>query len=122
MEKFPIDGHAIEVSPLKRVLLRTIPELGAGACIRSSTFSIHGRATAASITPWNGNRAGARRATLRSSELGVSELAIGAPSRPLNHLFTNSLITIVRENNIGGLLADHVNRADDKVAGYAGEH
>lgn len=29
MEKVPSNGHAIEVSPLKRVLLRTIPELAA---------------------------------------------------------------------------------------------
>jgi hypothetical protein len=29
MEKAPSNGHAIEVSPLKRVLLRTIPELAA---------------------------------------------------------------------------------------------
>jgi hypothetical protein len=29
MEKTPSNGHTIEVSPLKRVLLRTIPELAA---------------------------------------------------------------------------------------------
>ena len=114
MEKDKPNGHEMEVSPLKRVLLRTIPELKAELDPVVNVFDPWARDRGEYYSLQWKPRPGAER-TLLSKETKSQKCVKFDDSDPL-------AITSLREYDIGRFLADHVNRADDKKSRDARKH